>query len=178
MEISDWINLSLSVASFLLALVSVITVVLTLRQNNKMIENSSRAYITVYGAITNFQNPLYYLILKNFGSSSAKITKFKPNFDLSLLVDKGKPTPFLHIVGTNIAPSQSFAASIIYKNLSKELKIISFEIEYISNNKTYNEVATINLEAYGELPIKRASTEGKESKIISYTIQDIAEKML
>lgn len=178
MEISDWINLSLSIASFLLAVISVVTVVITLKQNSKMIENSSRAYITVYGAITNYQAPLYYLIIKNFGSSSARVTKFKPNFDLSASVDKGKPIPFLHIVGTDIAPGQSFAAPVLYKNLSEQSEHITFEIEYISNSKTYHDIATIELSAYGELPIKRASSEGNEFKIISYTLQDIAEKML
>ena len=40
MEASDWINMSLSILSFILAAISVITVVFTLMQNNKMIEES------------------------------------------------------------------------------------------------------------------------------------------
>ena len=37
MEVSDWINMSLSILSFILAAISVITVVLTLMKNNKII---------------------------------------------------------------------------------------------------------------------------------------------
>ena len=54
MTVSDWINLSLSILSFILAVISVVTVVITLRQNHKMIEESNRPYITVYGDETNF----------------------------------------------------------------------------------------------------------------------------
>ena len=61
MEASDWINMSLSILSFILAAISVITVVLTLRQNNKMIEESSRPYISVYGDETNFSSPQFYI---------------------------------------------------------------------------------------------------------------------
>ena len=42
MEISDWINVILCILSFILAAISVITVVITLKQNSKMIENSTR----------------------------------------------------------------------------------------------------------------------------------------
>lgn len=52
MTVSDWINLSLSILSFILAVISVVTVVITLRQNHKMIEESNRPYITVYGRDT------------------------------------------------------------------------------------------------------------------------------
>ena len=41
MNISDTINIILSVLSFVLALISVVTVIITLRQNGKMIKNSS-----------------------------------------------------------------------------------------------------------------------------------------
>ena len=40
MNISDTINIILSVLSFVLALISVVTVIITLRQNGKMIKNN------------------------------------------------------------------------------------------------------------------------------------------
>lgn len=71
MSITDWINLSLSTLSLILAIISVVTVVITLRQNNKMIESDSRPYITVYGDMTNFSDLQFYIIVKNFGKSGA-----------------------------------------------------------------------------------------------------------
>lgn len=40
MNISDTINIILSVLSFVLALISVVTIIITLRQNGKMIKNN------------------------------------------------------------------------------------------------------------------------------------------
>ena len=57
MQITDWINVILCILSFALAIISVITVIITLRQNNKMIENTRRPYIVIYGRVTDFQNP-------------------------------------------------------------------------------------------------------------------------
>ena len=39
MDLSTKVNIVLSVLSFILAVISIVTVVITLRQNNKMIEN-------------------------------------------------------------------------------------------------------------------------------------------
>lgn len=72
MEISDWINAVLCILSFLLATISVVTVIMTLKQNTKMIENSTRPYIVAYGRYTNFQDPQYYLIIKNMGQTRSK----------------------------------------------------------------------------------------------------------
>lgn len=47
MDLSTKVNIVLSVLSFILAVISIVTVVITLRQNNKMIENSSRPYVCI-----------------------------------------------------------------------------------------------------------------------------------
>ena len=62
MEISDWINVVLCILSFVLAVISVITVIITLKQNSKMIKNSTRPYVVAYKNITYFQNTNYYII--------------------------------------------------------------------------------------------------------------------
>lgn len=76
MKITDWINLTLTIASFALAAISVISVILTLQQNNRMIENSTRPYISLYGESTTFSAFQFYLVIRNFGQSSALITNF------------------------------------------------------------------------------------------------------
>ena len=45
MDISVIVNIALCILSFILAVISVVTVVVTLRQNSKMIENATRPYI-------------------------------------------------------------------------------------------------------------------------------------
>ena len=90
MSISDWINLSLSILSLILAITSIITVVLTLKQNNKMIESNTRPYISVYGDMTNFANLQFYIIVKNFGKSGAVIKDFTCDIDLKKYKKKRK----------------------------------------------------------------------------------------
>ena len=46
MSIGDWINTILCILSFLLAAISVVTVVITLKQNSKMIEESKAVVFT------------------------------------------------------------------------------------------------------------------------------------
>lgn len=63
MDLSTKVNIVLSVLSFILAVISIVTVVITLRQNNKMIENSSRPYVFIL--ITyNAENQLAILLLR------------------------------------------------------------------------------------------------------------------
>ena len=81
MDTSTIVNIILCVLSFILAAISVVTVVITLRQNNKMIEESTRPVISVYTDEINAGNPFFYLIVKNFGKSPAYITKFEYDFD-------------------------------------------------------------------------------------------------
>lgn len=81
MEVDIWVNTVLCILSFILAVISVVTVVLTLKQNNRMIEESTRPCISVYTDEINTGNPFFYLIVKNFGKSPAYITKFESDFD-------------------------------------------------------------------------------------------------
>ena len=79
MDISTKVNIVLSVLSFILAAISIITVVITLRQNNKMIENSTRPHICIYFDYTQCGEPTGYFVVKNFGTSAAYIDSLTYN---------------------------------------------------------------------------------------------------
>lgn len=178
MQISDWINVVLCIMSFVLAVVSVGTVVITLRQNHRMIENATRPYLALYGAITNFQSPQYYLVLRNFGQSSAKITKFTSSVDLSICSDSKVATPFEHIVGFSLAPNQALQVPVEYMKLIQLTQEIVIHLEYSSGENHYSETSVINLAAHADFPISRSATDRAELKIISYTLQDMAIRMM
>lgn len=179
MNISDIINITLCVLSFILAVISVITVIITLRQNSKMIENSTRPYIVVYGKVTNFQDPCYYLVVKNMRQTGAEITKFHCNINLLKYSYSSDRTPLGHMEGTFLAPGQTMIINIDHRKMSKEnINEIIFDIKYNSGVKEYSEKCKINYEAYKDNIQTRASTKDKELKIISYTLQDLVEKLL
>ena len=75
MDLSTKVNIVLSVLSFILAVISIVTVVITLRQNNKMIENSSRPYVCIYFDYIQCGEPTGYFVVKNFGASSALLIR-------------------------------------------------------------------------------------------------------
>ena len=63
--------------------------------------------------------------------------------------------------------------------MSKDnIQNIIFDIDYTSGTNSYSEEYKINYEADKDNVQGRASTNGKELKIISYTLQDLVEKLL
>ena len=181
MDLSIKINIALCVLSLLLAVISVITVVITVIQNHRMIEASTRPYISIYDAVTNFQSTNYYIILKNCGNSSATITSFETNYDLLNYVEtSSRPRrPFEHIVGTTIVPGKSVTCLVSLKKLLNDTNLLEFKISYKSPaGKFYSEQINLNLQALTDSLIKRASTKDSELKIISFTLQDLVEKQL
>lgn len=180
MDIALLVNIILCVLSFILAVISVVTVLITLRQNSKMIESSTRPYISIYLGTTYFQQTTSYIIIKNYGASSATITNFNCDFDLSQCAYDKHIVPFSHISGTTISPEESLAYPVVLTGIPdiKNLEPISFSIEYKSSCKKYKEDISLNLLAHCDMVHLRASTKNKDLKIISFALQDIAEKML
>ena len=71
---SDIVQILGIIASFLTAIVAIIISLVTLRQNSKMLEESSRAVISVYSQSINTGTPMLFLVVKNFGNSTATIS--------------------------------------------------------------------------------------------------------
>lgn len=180
MDTATKINIVLCVLSFLLAVVSVITVVVTLRQNSVMLENESRAYVSIYGDIINCSGIIFYLIIKNFGKSTAIITSLKCDTDLSKFSYAKGVKPFSHIENTPIAPNQSYKCALQQVPLFTSGKSsLNFKITYECNNKKYSDTFCINLKAFSDLIQSQTSVKsGDELKIMAYALQELLEKLL
>lgn len=177
MNISDCINVVLCILSFILAVISVITVVVTLRQNHKMIQNSTRPYVVANAQVTNFQNPAFYLVIKNFGNSGAIIKEMVSDIDLRLVSYREEHTPFSNFDGTFIAPGQAVTCCLNpLKFRENGIKGFNIKINYTDGLVNYSEEYYINYKAFTENVNIRASTDGKELKAISYALQDLVEK--
>lgn len=177
MDLATSVNIVLCILSFVLAAVSVVTVVITLRQNSKMIEESTRPYVSIY-----FQ-PLFdtnYLILKNFGNSTAKIVSFHTNVDFRMCIADDDHLPFTHICNTYLHPGERILSPIdeVYKFYEK-YPVLEFDIAYSSSTKTYNEHIEINMRSYADHASIRTTVRPENAeKIIAETLQDIAEILL
>lgn len=180
-EISVYVNIVLCILSFLLAAISVIIVIITIKQNNKMIEASNRPYVVAYTDATYIDVTRYYIVVKNFGNSGATITKFECNFDLSRCAFDKDRIPFSKLKNTFIAPQQSFTSVINNIELYKNTDSLTFYIEYTDGIKKYSDTIKIDLTATEDLLHMNAAnnkTKNPELENISLTLQNILEKSL
>lgn len=177
MDIATIINIILCILSFILAAVSVVMVVITLRQNSKMIEESTRPFITVYTEEINVGDIFFYLVVKNFGKSAAFITKFKYDFDFKGCYRIGNDRDYLmDIDKAVIAPGQSRICMLDYSKIDRE---VTFNIEYHSTmGKKYKETYTMDIKAGASMPTGKIDTKDKEFRTISYTLQEMLQKSL
>ena len=147
MDIAMIVNIIFSVLSFLLATISVVTVVITLKQNNKMLESDSRPYVVAYLVYQEDPSHIYFC-LKNFGKTSAivKSLNITPVFSLY------KKTCNELIDNTMLAPNQQL--HFLVSNDDKE-KIINeneknffvvAEYEDCCTGKIYKDSYNMNME--------------------------------
>ncbi|MDL2236802.1 site-specific integrase [Christensenellaceae bacterium OttesenSCG-928-K19] len=142
-----------------------------------MIEENSRPYITVFGSVYNFQNANYHIVIKNFGQSASTILGFCTDYDIATLSLSQDHDPFSNVVGLTLAPGQSLSCPIDVKKLPKDIGGIGFTIHYSWGRKNYHEKNYLKITSNFNIPYTRASSEGKELKIISYALQEIAERL-
>ena len=82
LTISDIIEICGIAVSLITGIVAIIISVKTLKQNSKMIEESTRPYITIYFQTTTVRTPRAYFVIKNFGNTGATISSITCDYDL------------------------------------------------------------------------------------------------
>lgn len=131
---SDWIQICGIIVSTVVSTVAIIISVLTLRQNNKMIEESSRPNIQIYPV---FLNSIFYIIIKNFGASEAIIDEVKCSHKFTEAEYFGdiKNDDFAKLHGAIFSPGYSLRCPLAAHSVANE--IYKFEIKYHSSKKNY-----------------------------------------
>lgn len=173
---SSAISLIGILVSLLVSLIAIAISVISLRQNSKMIEESSRAVISIYTQTINTGTPMLFIVVKNFGNSAAVIHKLDYDFDLSDCYKFRSERDYLKdLIGSTLAPKQSRICSLEYEKLTRP---ITFVLEHQSGRKKYRDSFTIDLTAGVNIPAPKTATPGKESTVISYTLQEMLQKNL
>lgn len=185
------IQLVLSAITAFTAILSAVIAVKTLTQNKRMIEASTRPLIKPYLYVSYLRAQRYYLVLKNFGYSSAKIIKFECDFDLSQVTYPEFDAPFSNILGAEFPPSHKIFSQLARLELEKAMNdyfkehqkplIINIFIEYVSDtNKIYSERTSINIGHISSTLRSRPSPNTPEDSLrnIADGLIDIGEKLL
>lgn len=141
------VNIILSILSFALAAISVVTVVITLKQNNKMLESNSRPYVVAY--LVYQESPSHiYLCIKNFGNTSAIVKTLNIIPEISL----HKKTSNELMNDTMLAPNQQLHFLVLNEDKDKIINENVFEfsvdIKYqdCCTNRIYSETYKMNME--------------------------------
>lgn len=178
-SISDWIQIIIAIITLFSVISSIAIAIATLKQNNKMIEDSTRPYIAIYKETLNINKPREYIAIKNFGSSFGKITNLE--FDKSIFnkINNGFKTEIKFLNNITLAPNQKYLLPI--KTSETDISNIIFHLEYKSSTHNYKETFDINLEqdysiAYNHQN-KSTSKPLNELFTISNSIQELIKKL-
>lgn len=178
MDISTISNIVLAILSFILAFLSIFFVVITLRQNKKILEEASRPYISIFMDSIMIHNRQNYFVIKNFGNSNAIIKKFIYPDELKTSTQKNKDLnkQFERIENMVIAPGQSVLLPYGIPDYSS--RIYEFEITYSANfsKKVYIEKITVRPNGLVSRPNK-SEYDNFESDLIN-AINEIVEKLI
>ena len=205
-DFSTQVNVVLCILSFTLALFSLVFVIITIYQNQKIlkqniqmiqltndtldqnkkmieqnaetIENSTRPYITVGFECTQFGTPLGYFMVKNYGSSSGPITKCQYSDSVRDCKTSIANMKMLFdcLNGTTLAPNQKYLVPFRLNEFTEDTAI--FDITYTGNRKSYSEHVEIVVSNYAKYTKPRACNKNQPEKDISYATQEIAERLM
>lgn len=177
METADTIQLILLIVTALGTSISIFISVSTLKQNSKMIEETTRPNIIFYKDTLDINGPIEYLVIKNIGGSMAHITSiiFDKKQVEKLNSNYSKLTKALEYLNNSyIVPNQFYKMPIKTQDINFDTLLLT--ISYSNNTKTYNESFVINLKQdYGINFTKQHSDN--ELKVISNAIQELIKRI-
>lgn len=182
MEISAISNIVLSILSFFLAVLSIVLVIITLRQNNKILEETNRPYITIFFDSITTNNRINYFVIKNFGNSAGHILEFKYSDELKTALQGHNlhNEQFDCAEGITLAPGQS---KLFPYNVAPLTQPVEFTIRYSSNfgRKEYSEFVIIDTKKLNHIPVERPKAPESEKifqKNLVSAIHDLIEKQI
>ncbi len=157
--------------------ISLLFIGMTLWQNHKILESSTRPYVVIYGTALQLNKKLvYYLIIKNFGASAAHITKLEYPDEILSHFDPGTIDPLNNIRHTTLAPGQ--AVVIGFSLGDDEFMQSHFTISYRSQTKKYSDEFTINLSSALAANKPRNKDHADDPIVIKDLLNEFVERSL
>lgn len=171
---ADIISIIGIITSTIASIIAIIISVLTLKQNSKMIEGSTRPYIVAYTSRVCIEKSVCnYLIVKNFGQSAAKIDSFTCKPNLTKYGDSEYDNPFYKFNGTTIVPGQAFRCIINVPELRKDVEDLMIDLTYSDAKHTYNEKFQVHLSANEGNAIMHRQNNSNNLLIIPEILQEM-----
>ena len=177
---SDLISYWGTIATVAFSVITAAVAIFTLRQNSKMIEESTRPYIVVYFDIIRISSFIPRFIIKNFGKSGARITDFKYPGILKAGDFGIDSTSFIEqldgVRNLFLAPNQSI--HIGFTEIPQGIETLEFAITYTSGHKEYIDSFKLNV---GKSPMRNSLRESINDKnampMIGKALQEMCDRL-
>lgn len=182
----DWNNinwdfastLSSSFLSIVAIIISVVAVVKTSKDNNRILEENSRAYISIYTETLIANKNHFYIIIKNFGSTNALIKSIEVDNKTREMIKIGNRDYIDRIVNNQLAPKQSITHIVsTHKSDFDRDHTSKFKITYKSGRKTYSDIFEFNLSWNSIMPSISISNADYEKQFIELYQDEIRKKL-
>lgn len=176
LTVSDWIQVIGILTSFVLGLIAIWISLKTLKQNSKMIEESTRPVISIY---SKYVDGILYIVTKNFGNSPCVIDYIHSDMQLTEAEQQGMTgNPYSNIINVNLPPQGSLISSFVPHRL--KTKTYNFEVKYHSETRTYIDNFTVNWSAENPFADMHKSVNNIDAATckISHTLEDILKTKL
>ena len=170
LNISDQIQLVSATVSTLIAVISIIIAIATLRQTNKITEEANRPYLAIYLETVQVTSAVVtYIVLKNFGSTGALIDSITYE---SEGVSKYGIDSLIKLSNHFIAPNQAISSGCYFE---KPYMPFTFTLKYSNGKKKYSEKFIVNPDAISELQFSKALISSSDNlmSVISKSAQEI-----
>lgn len=194
-DILDFISIIISLAA---VITSIVIAIKTLKQNNKMLEESTRPYISLSYEAVHMGVMLTYIMIKNYGQTVAKITVF--DFEEDKIKDQELVKRLKRVPGLTLAPGQKRLYTFSQGKIEEEkkqdkadggekseqdkadnerepAKTIAFRIEYKSPTKTYCDNQTLSLRTGYHIERAPINDDNVDGHILQ-ALEEIAERLI
>lgn len=179
MSTSDIIEIISIIVSAFTSSVAICISVIAFKQSERILEETTRPYITIYSDTITVCEQSSYFVIKNFGHSSAVITDFRydPILKQTHQLSNLFCNQFDSIAGIVLAPGQS--KLLPYKISALPIDVLTFSLSYQSNVKKYNETVTMNVKNFNHLPVTRPQSKPpKTEERLVQSLQELIERSI
>lgn len=176
---SDVIEIISIIASLITSIVAIVISMKSLRQNSKMIEETTRPNIQIYPL---YINTIMYLIVKNFGSSEAYIDEIKCSHKFTsreTMGDNLGEDIFSRTHGAILSPGYALRCPLIGYEVADE--VFDFYIKYHSSSKSYENTFSFNPVVnapFADLYPSKGKTTDDNLNTIARELHDIVKTTL
>lgn len=173
MNVSDWIQVIAICVSLFVSVVSILQTRKSIKMTEKSVFDANRPYVSIFVEALDTVYFEKYLVIKNFGNTSAKILSIAFKTDLDEWNNKYK---LQTLVDGSIAPGQKFTSSL--DESFNELIVVSISYEDLDGN-IYTDLFNVKTDMSKRLlwSAKSKRSDSSEATAIKQSAQAIIKNL-